>query len=839
MLHICSRASRKTLLASFIVLFLGILTLPAVQPHHFVVAQTGGTGLDALDLSTVRAADISDAQLRSYVNRAEAEGFTIDEAFRLARERGLPASEAAALRQRVEQMQQTSGSGGGTGGTSERATATPPEIADDERPQRNETEISRRTFGSQMFRSEDLTFTPSLNIPTPASYELGPGDGLVVNIWGDATNVYRLEVSPEGTVAIDNLGPIYVNGLTIEEASNRIIENLRTLYSGLRPGNPNQTTFAQVSLDRLRSIQVTIIGEVNNPGNYTVSSMATVFNALYRSGGPNQRGSYRHIRLVRDNAVIAELDLYDFLINGRQTANVRLRDQDVILVPPYENRVEIRGQVKRNAFFELNEGETLQDLIRYAGYFTDRAYTRQIRLHRNTPIERRVINVESEKFATFELQGGDVVFVDDILDRFENRVTVSGAVWRSGEFELREGMTLRQLILEADGLRPDAFMNRGIIHRLREDLTREQVAFDLQRVMNDPQRYDIPLQREDQVVIRSIHDIREEFTVSIGGAVQNGGSFAYRENMTLQNLILLANGFRESASEARIEVSRRVIGEPAPDIRGDQLAETFMFEVSRDLELSEADQQFKLQPFDHVYVHRRPDYQVQQNVRIAGEVLYPGTYTIRDRNERISDLIARAGGLTDEAFIPGARLIRQSRSLDRADIEVDFISDEEDSAAAERAAMARGREMRIGIDLEEILRRPGSQSDLYLRAGDVLEIPEKLQTVRIAGEVMQDVEVRYREGFKLKDYIDMAGGYTENARKRRAYVIYANGDVDRRNNYLFGLIASNPDIEPGAEIIIPGKRERERMSTGEIIALSSTIVSMLATVTIAIDRLSR
>ncbi len=875
----------KTLLLFFFTI------LFALSQSNTAFAQAG---LDARDLSQVRAAEVSDSQLRTFLNRAEEEGISIDQAFQMAQQRGLRSSEAQTLRQRVRELDRR---------TDDRTDVELRRIDEDERfrqdfrwPPRIETEQMLRTFGAQIFREQVTEFTPTRNLPTPVNYTLGPGDELVVNIWGDQTNTYRLLVSSEGTVDIENLGPLYVNGLTIQEANDRILENLQQLYTGLRPDRDEQTTFARVSLDRLRSIQVAMIGEVTNPGDYAIPSNSSVFNALYRAGGPAENGSYRNIRIIRDNQIVAEMDLYDFLVDGEQSGNIRLRDGDVIQIPPYFSRVEVQGELKRDGlFFEVKENETMSDLIRFAGGFTDRAYTRQVRVHRNTPTERRVETVHFDRLDETPVISGDVLHVDEILERFENRVTISGAVWRSGEFALTDGMTLSDLIREADGIRPDAFQTRGIINRIRDDFTFEQISFNVNELLNNPGSNDIVLQREDHVRIRSIHRMADEQTVEISGAVRNDGTFPYRDRMTLEDLILKADGFLNSASEARIEISRRIMGEPMPEQRGQQLAEIYTFDVPRNLQLRDEDATFFLQPFDQVVVHQRPDYQEQLTVTIEGEVLYPGTYTISDRNERISDIIERAGGLTREAFIPGARVVRQLSSIDRPEIQLDFLTevdlideeglgfglteemerrertgdlrrsdrDDEDideDRTIEQERIERNRrdslerrdmeapmtdeqrraaERRIGIDLTEILNNPGSEEDLFVRDGDVIRIPHELQTVAISGAVMQDVEVRYRSGQSLSYYIDRAGGYAENARSGRAYVVYANGDVDRRKRYIFGLIRSNPDIEPGAQIIIPAKPERERMSTAEVVSISSAIVGMSTSLIIAIDRLSR
>ncbi len=847
------------------------------------IAQSSAS-LNQADLSSVRAADVSDDQLRTFMQRAQNEGISLNQAMQMARQRGLPASEASALQQRITQLQM---------GTESESAQLEGDVEEGQRefvrPERVETERMRRIFGSSIFRERTTEFTPTSSVATPVNYTLGAGDELLINIWGDQTANYRLQVSPDGTVDIENLGPVMVSGLTIQEAEQKIRTNLRQVYSGMRESEDRQTTFARVSINRLRSIQVAISGDVVNPGDYSVASGSTLFNALFRAGGPAENGSYRSVRVIRNDNIVSEMDLYDFLVDGMQTGNVQLRDGDVVHVSSYQNRVELIGEAKRgDLLFEMKDGETLEDLIRFTGGFSENAYRQQIRIHRNTPAERRIITANYGRFNELEMQNGDVVFIDEILSRFQNRVSVNGAVWRSGDFELREGMTLLDLIEEADGLRPDAFMNRGLINRMRDDYTFEQISFDLALLYENPDRYDILLRPEDQVRIRSIHNLADERTVEINGAVRNGGAFPYRDNMTLEDLILKADGFRDFASEARIEISRRVTGDAAPNQRTSELAEVYTFSVNRDLSLSEEEALFILQPFDRVEVFRRPNYREQITVSIEGQVLYPGSYTLSGREERISDLIQRAGGLTREAYIPGARITRQLSSIDRPAIELDFLSTQsvldEDlismGGLAERErAQERARELdiereleetderstleqrsylnrlnrieeqqrreeevadrRIGLDLERILRSPGSGEDLFLREGDVIRIPEEQQTVAIIGAVMQDVEVRYQDGRSLRYYINRAGGFSENARSGRAYVVYANGDVDRRKRYIFGLIKSNPDIEPGAQIIVPEKPSRERMNVGEVISISAAIVGMSTSLLIAIDRISR
>ncbi len=854
----------KRLPAAVFLLFAILLLLPALPsrtdpgtPVAAVQAQMPrAPGLDSADLSELRSEDISDEQLKAFIERARRAGFTESQAINLARDRGMSPSEVQELRERVRRLERY-----GTSDDPDREDDPEDELEDEfeeddlfrmpDRQELREKELRleedplvrrftwmlesevARTFGSEVFRRGGAAFEPSRYAPTPSTYVLGAGDELVIDVWGESTDTYRLSVSREGTVAINNLGPVFVHGLTLEQAEARLMEQLRTLHAGMRSAS-NPTTFARVSLSRLRSIQVTVIGEVMKPGDYTLSSMATVYNALYRAGGPNHRGSYRSVQIFRGSQMVGELDLYDFLVDGDQSGNIRLNDQDVVRVQPLSKRVELEGEVRRDGYFHLKPGETLSELIRFSGGFTGSAFTKHLRIHRNTPIERMVVTVKGDDFDSFAMQNGDHVFVDEILDRFANRVEIDGAVWRPGEFELVSGFTLSKLIEEAGGLRPDAYLSRGIIHRLRDDFSLEAQAFDLRKVMEDPLRYDVLLRPDDEVLIQSIFDMQEEFTVRIFGAVREQGVFDFRENMTLEDVILLADGFMEAASNARIEVSRRVDLPSDADkpVRGHVMAETYLFDVSRDLSLSEEDAAFVLRPFDQIFVRNRPDYQPQKNVVVEGEVMYPGVYTINTRTDRISDLIKRSGGLTDEAFIQGASLTRR---ITRVQVTYDFLDGEEEEV---QRLIGDQEQSRIGIDLKAILANPGSPEDLYIREGDVLRIPVAEQTVRVSGAVMQGVEVRFQRGRNLRYYIDRAGGYTENAQRRSAYVVYANGDVNRRRTYVWGLISSSPEIEPGTEIIIPEKPERERMSTAEVIAVSTAVVSMASTVVIMIERLS-
>lgn len=814
-----SNRGKQTLDKLFYFLLLGFLI--------FLPTEVYSQGLGDTDLSQVKSADISDAQLQSFIQRGEKEGISQTQAMEMAKARGLSPSVAAQLMQRAQQLQtqiDTPTSGG-------------PLLRGDSVDYEPETRPASQTastaqkgpmiFGRSLFQGGNQSFEPAMNIPTPVNYVLGPGDELVVDIWGATTNLHQLEVGPEGTVTIDNLGPVYVHGLTMEQAESRIIEKLKQLYRGLRPGQSDQNTFARVSLGRVRSIQVTVIGEVETPGSYTVSSLATVFNVLYKSGGPSMIGSFRQVEVIRANKILSTLDIYDLLLRGDQSNNVRLQDQDVIRVATIQNRVEVSGQVRRPGLYEVTSEETLEQLIEFAGSFTNSAYTQEIRIKRNTEKEIKMLTVGGSDSDSFTLKSGDVIEVDQILDRFENRVSINGAVWRPGDFELTEGMMLSELIAQADGVKPDVFRTRAVINRLTENFDYSIVSFNVDQVLNNPGSYDILLQPEDRVIIKSIHEMREELEVSLGGEVKEKGKFQYRKGMTLEDLILMADGFTASASEARIEVNRRILGEAAPQQRGSELAEIFVFGVERDLSLADEAKSFELEPFDQVYVRARPDYHVQDKIRIEGQVMFPGEYTLSDRNERISDLIRRAGGLTDEAYVKGATMLRSQKQLERIEADIEL--------GAQILVDKDGNQQKyIGINMPEILKRPGTTDDIFLRPGDVVSIPSELQTVLVSGGVLRETEIRHNKGKRLKYYIKGSGGYAQNARRSKAYVVYANGDVETKSNFLF--FAASPKIEPGAEIVVPEKVERPPMTPGERITILSSVVSMAAIVITAMSR---
>lgn len=777
-----------------------IILLTLLQLAVFSELVFGQAGLSTQNLSSINVDELSDDQIRDFIRQAEKSGFTEQELEMAARARGMKASEISKLRSRVNKLSQsTSAVVVETEGTDPLLKAHDDheislEKIKEEAKAYKGNEVSEKIFGYSLFNLKSLTFEPSINIPTPKNYQLGAGDEIVIDIWGASQQNYRQVISREGSVNIPGLGPIYLNGLTVDQASTRIIGRLSSIYSGLKAESGREAnTFAQVSLGRVRSIKVSLVGEVTKPGTYTLPSLSTVFNALYVSGGPSINGSFRNIEVWRENKQVAVLDVYDFLVHGDQKNNIRLQDQDIVRVTPYKKRVSVNGEVKRTGMFEMKEGEGILDLFNFAGGFSDQAYTHRVKIRRNTDKERKIVDVLINDASKVELQNGDVVMVQPILDRFENRVEITGAVFREGEYELTEGLTVGQLIRNAEGLRGDAHLSRATIYRTRDDFTIEVIPFDLQKVLNE-EVVDVKLEREDLIRISSIYDLKDKYNVSISGEVHNTGTYPFMENLTLEDLIVSAGGFTESASIDRIEVARRVKNADPRSLTG-KIAEVFYFDVARDLSFKGSDSKFVLQPFDHVYVRRSPGYEVQHNVVILGEVLYPGKYAISDKDERISDLINRAGGFTAEAYLPGARL---KRSIANTGI--------------------------VDLNLSKILKAPKSEEDLLLMEGDTLRIPLKLQTVKIRGEVLYPRSTRYVSNRGFRGYISQVGGFNKEALKRKSYIIYANGEVARTKNFIF--FKDYPHVEPGAEIVVPQKTEKRQQTAQEVIGIGSGLATM-------------
>jgi polysaccharide biosynthesis/export protein len=748
--------------------------------------------------------NLSDEQIRQFFDKAKASGMTENQIEAAALQQGYSASDIAKMRERISKLSATSSATNTT--NSPQTQAAKVQVA--EPAQRatpvSEEPVSKKSniFGSSLFNNASLTFEPNLRIATPKNYILGPDDELVIDIVGFAQITYKSKVSPEGTIRIENIQPIYVNGLTIEQASERIIGRLRQRYEGLNAGGG---VYAQVSLGAVKSIKVTITGEAVRPGTYTISSLATVFNALYQAGGPSSNGSYRSIKVMRNNQIVRTIDLYDFLLRSDQRDNIALRDQDVIRIDYYGKRVEVDGQVKNPAIYEVMATETLQNVLEFAGGFTDQAYRNNLTVRRNTLKELKMLSVQPKEISSFVVESGDKVTVGTILNRYENRVVIEGAIFRPGEYALSADISsIKTLISKAEGLREDAFLTRASIIREKDNLDVENISFDLGKLMKG-EIADIPLKRQDRVVIKGISELREKRTVVVTGAINGGGKFDYVENMSVTDLILQAGGFTEAAIPNRIEVSRRVKGGDTTNVPTNQNVIIYQFDIDSHFRMNTDDAKFKLQPFDIVYVRSSPRYEVQPNVYITGEVNFNGLYPIKVREERITDLIAKAGGLRKSAYLKGAKFYR-NHAL-------------------------------VAIDLQEVMRKPSLSANLLLESGDSLAIPRISELVNIQGSVLNANIVNYDPRFTFNDYMQQAGGFNENAWKRKIYVTYSNGRVARTKKFLF--LTSHPTIEPGAVIQVPSKPEKSKKETSvaEKVAVASAVSSLTFVVITIINKI--
>ncbi len=778
----------------------------------------------------IMAQQMSDSQVIQYVKQAHSEGKSQNQITTELMRRGVTQEQAKRLQQQyeaqqdsvtvqhtfdaMENRQRTSDADEGV------TTGTGVVIA----PTRSKPRSENQIFGHDIFTNYNLTFEPNINLATPQDYKLGPGDEVIIDVWGASETTIRQQISPEGSILVSNIGPVYLNGMTVREANAYLQREFSKIYAGISGSEP--ISQVKMTLGEIRSIQINIMGEVSVPGTYTLSSFSSVFHALYRAGGVNDIGSLRNIRVIRDGNTLVELDMYDFIMRGVLQDDVRLQEGDVIIVSPYQNLVKITGKVKRPMYYELKPEETIATLIKYSGDFTGDAYKKAVRIIRKSGgREYQVYNVEETDFSVFRMNDGDRLEVDSILDRFENRVEIRGAVYREGMYQVNGAVnTIKQLIQKAEGVRGDAFLNRAILDRENEDLTHEIISVDLRGILNGTVA-DIPLQRNDVLYIPSIHELQEEATLTIHGQVARPGTYLFADQTTIEDLVLRAGGLLEAASTTKVEVARR-IKEPKSIFTSTQIGETYTFELKDGYVISPGGS-FYLKPFDEVYIRRSPAYHKQKNVAIRGEVLFEGSYALSRKNERLSDLIEKAGGLTPDAYIRGAQLIRK-------------MSEEEHKRKQDAIRMARLNEKdsisletldvsdrySVGINLEKALQNPMSDYDMVLREGDILYVPEYISTVKINGAVMYPNTVLYTSGQTLRYYINQAGGFSDSAKKKKAYVIYMNGTVSRVRSRTSGK------IEPGCEIIVPSKEQRRRMSTAEILSIgtsTASIATMIAT----------
>lgn len=675
---------------------------------------------------------------------------------------------------------------------------------------------SRAVFGRNVFRSRALTFEPNENQATPENYRLGPGDEVIIDIWGENERSLREEISPEGNIMVEQVGPVYLNGLTIKEANAKLRGVFGQIYAGVSGDSP--ASEVRVTLGRLRTIQVNVMGEVEMPGTYRLSSFATVFHALYQAGGVTDIGTLRNIRVLRSGREVASVDIYKYLFHGDSKDDIRLEEGDIVLVPSYDLLVEVTGCVKRPMRYEMEAGEPLSQLLAYAGGFTGDAYGREVRVVRTMGREHELFNVGSVGYGTFALMDGDSVAVGRVLDRYANRIEVQGAVYRPGMYELGEGThTVRELIGRAEGLREDAFRGRALLFRERDDLTPEIVAVDLEGVLSG-RLTDISLRRNDVLVVSSVHDLEDRGGFTIGGEVARPGVYPYAAHTTVEDLIVQAGGLLDGASTVKVEVSRR-LKDPKSTTPSNGVGKVYAFSLKEGL-VVDGEAGFELAPFDVVEVRRSPGYQPQRQVVLDGEVVFTGNYTLIRKNERLSDLVKRAGGITDDAYVRGGRLIRRMNEEERAVRDAALRAAQQnrgaDSVSLEK--LMADDYYAVGIELDKALSNPGSDYDVVLREGDRLVVPEYVSTVKINGDVMYPNTTVYLKDKRVKYYIAQAGGYGARAKRNKAYIVYMNGRVAR--------VKGRAKVEPGCEIIVPSKRDRKRMGIAEILGLTTSAASI-------------
>ena len=682
---------------------------------------------------------------------------------------------------------------------------------------------SPRIFGQDMFRNAELTFEPNLSIATPDTYILGSGDEIIVDVWGNSQMTHQTTVTPEGRVFIPNVGPVSVLGLTINEATARLRSALGAIYEGLHDGSVQM----KLSLSGIRSIQVNVMGEVSVAGTYTLPSLATLFHALYVAGGVNEIGSLRSIKVYRSGKLFSDVDVYDYILNGKSDSDIALRDGDLVIVSAYGNLVEVSGKVKRPMYYELRSGETVADIVAYAGDFAGDANRNMVSVTRRKGGQYKSFTIGANDLHSFQLEDGDQVTIAGSIDRHENRVEVLGAVYREGYYALSDDMkSVKQLIARADGLRNDAFMARAVLYREKDDWTMEAKSIDLAGLMSG-RVADIALRANDLLFITSVSDMQEVYSVTIFGSVARPDTYPFAEKMTIEDLIVASGGLLESASTANVTVARRLKDSKSMQV-SDVLFETFTIDVNDDLAVDGSN--FVLQPFDQVFVRRSPVYITQSSVKVQGEVAFEGDYPLSHRNMRLSEVIAAAGGTNPGAFVEGAYLLRKMTDEERQQNEA-LSSMIEKQAGNERDSLSlAGIEVpnvyTVGISLAEALASPGSNADVVLRDGDVIMVPEYNGTVRVMGAVLYPNSVTYQQGKNLRYYVKSAGGFDNRARKSRAFVIYMNGMVDS------GLSAK---VQPGSIVIIPSKMAKEPVNWAQIVQMLSSTASMSAVVISAIN----
>ena len=821
------------------------------------------------DLSNVNFSELSNSQIDLLLRRASAQGFNEIDLLKMASVQGMTQSELEKLDKRFKSAKTVAR-------VAENAS-TPLEDTRLRQRWKEEMEVFREVdsdiYGYDVFKGNTfLSFQSNLNIPTPLDYVIGPGDNLFIDIYGQSENYYQVEVSPDGDAILENIGPVNLSGLSLENAKKRLMSRLKPVYSGLN----DNSTFINISVGIPRAIRVNIVGEVNLPGTYNFSAFNTAYNAIYVAGGITENATLREIKLYRNNKLVNTIDVYKFLNRGDGSSNIRLENNDLIVVGPYTNRVTIEGAVKIPGKFETKQDETLADLLSYSGGLSENAFKKSIKLTRIIDGELKIVDINSDQFEFFKPISGDKFLVDQIIEKYNNRVIVNGAVFRPGTFSVFDGMSIKDLIEKAGGLKSDVYYEKAYVVRTNKDYSTTTISIDLKNEMNNPS---FILKEEDILNILSLNDLSEDSYVEISGEINNPGVFPYSENLSVSDLILLAGGFKENASESRIEINRRLSSDEK--LNENNITEILTFDFNQNLKESP----IIIKPFDQIIIRKNPNFYVQQYARVEGEVMYPGKYAISSKNERISDLMNRSGGFKNMAYLKGATLIRLTEFAElKSDLtkKIKNLNDLKIKVSSKKGTLTESEVLlikridedlknleaqknenknlasyakterisqiikknsvqgdipvskseAIGIDLEEIIRSPKSKSDLLLKEGDVIVVPKKVETVRLRGELLYPTTVRFIPNKSLKYYINSSGGFDNKAKRSDTYIVYANGDVARTKKFLFFNIY--PKAEPGSEVIVPKKPLKNPIAANQLLNFTTG----LATLILAINQIN-
>ena len=769
--------------------------------------------LKSTDLSTLKVDNLIDSDIAKIKTQLQTNNMTIEQAEPMALAKGMPASEFAKLRTRIADLSLQTG-------VSNTSNSSDTEDRKQEKIVNTKVKdtLNALIFGSELFDNPTLNFEPNLKLATPVNYVLGPGDEVQVSVYGVQEFNASIPVSTEGKITIQYVGQISVSGMTIEAATQKIKGAIARVYSTVGSGQSQ----VAVTLSRIRTIRVTIIGS-KQPGNYSISSLATVYNALFLGGGPGKNGSYRNIELLRDNKVYKNIDIYRFLVNGNQSDNVGLKDNDVIRIPAYNQRVTVEGQVKRPGIFEMKKGETFADLLSFASGFNELAYTASVNVLQKTAKEFKVRDVKFAEFNTYKPLSGDVFRVTKILNRFENRIKIDGAVFRPDTYSFYEGMRVSDLIAKAEGLKEDAYSNRARIIRLQSDLTTEIVNVNLAKALAGDLEADVALFKEDIVTVYSILDFVEDFKITIDGEIKKPGVYQYHENLTLNDLLVQAGGLTGSASK-RVEVARMIQSEEIDDANPNK-AELFNIEITADN--NEQLKNFDLKPFDVVNIRKMAVYEKPEMVTISGAVHYAGKYVLATKKDKVYDIVARAGGLTSVANIQGVKIKRpiqaeQIEALENVNMNLgkkDSIQNKLTKKLKEDLKFAT-----IPVDWKAIVENPKSNTNVTLFPGDEIEVATYNEGVKVAGNVLLTSEIPYTKGKGFNYYLDAVGGIDAKGWKKKAYIIYPNGKADVVSSFLF--IKTYPKVTAGSQIIVPEKPEVKKMSAGEWVGIGSVMSSL-------------